>query len=317
MKKTFRACLAALAIACLAAMNGSSAHATISYVGTHNDMVNLFPGGAAPYVVSPWRSEINAKPLDIDGNNVYGSDGYALFATQFNWPNQGCCGSSVPVESATWPNMIDLPSYVSGSQFLVTNKIGGWGYALIDDPTLVNGYRDYNWGMTQDPARPGPDQSPYVKMGNIEGNDIMGNNTKSGPNGAGRWAFTLGADVPHTIRVSVMSDGYDDIAWTATEVLLAKIDDVGAILDIVGSGTLARNRFVDMHLFDIVGGQPGENYAIFAKAPPSDALGLDAQGRGGIAGVAFDSVIPEPTGLTLLMAGVAAFASLPKRKMAR
>jgi hypothetical protein len=312
MKKTFRILVATVVVACLSAINGSSAHATISFVGSHYDMVNLYPGGAPPYVVSPWRSEGTAKPLDIDANNVYGTDGYALFATQFAWPNPGCCGSSVPVDSATWPNMIDLPSYVSDSKFLVTNKVGGWNYALIDDPTLVNGYRDYNWGDTQSPpVVPEHSQSPYVKMGNIEGTDIMGNSAKAGVNGAGRWAFTLGADVPNTIRVSVMSDGYDDVVWTATEVKLAKIDSTGAILDIVGSGTLQRNRMVDMHLFDIVGGQPGDSYAIFAKAT---ATGL---GQGAIAGVAFDSRVPEPTGLALLLAGVAAFASLPKRHSAR
>jgi hypothetical protein len=176
----------------------------------------------------------------------------------------------------------------------------------------VNGYRDYNWGNTlSPPVSPPNSQSPYVKLGLISGNDLMGNNPKTGPNGAGRWAFTLGAEAPHKIRVSVMSDGYDGTQWTATEVLLAQIDGAGAILDIVGSGELTRNRFVDMHLFDIVGGQPGENYAIFAKGPPT------GDGSGGIAGVAFDSVIPEPTGLTLVLAGVAALASLPKRKGAR
>lgn len=313
MKKTFRAFVTTLAVVVLSAIGSSNAQATISYVGSHYDMVNLYPGGSPPYVVSPWRSEANAKPLDIDSNNVYGTDGYALFATQFAWPNPGCCGSSVSVDSATWPNMIDLPDYVSNSMFLVTNKVGGWNYALIDDPTLVNGYRDYNWGDTlSPPVNPEHSQSPYVKMGNIEGSDIMGNNAKTGPNGAGRWAFTLGANVPNTIRVSVMSDGYDDTVWTATEVLLAKVDDVGTILDIVGSGTLQRNRMVDMHLFDIVGGQPGEKYAVFAKATAS------GMGQGAIAGIAFDSVtVPEPTGLALLLAGVAAFTSLPNRKVAR
>lgn len=309
MKKSFLLIAASLAVACLIITQQSVAKAagTLSYPGTHYDMVPLFPGGSAPYVVSPWRSNINAKPLDIDGNNVYGSDGYALFATQFNWPNQGCCGSTQAVNSATYPNLIDLPSYVSGSQFLVTNKVGGWGYALVDDPTLVNGYRDYNWGNTQVPAVVPPNsQSPYVKMGLLSGNDIMGNNAKTGPNGAGRWAFTLGDQVPSTIRVSVMSDGYDGTQWTATEVLLARIDGVGNILDIVGSGPLTRNRYVDMHTFDIAGGLPGENYAIFAKGPPT------GDGSGGIAGVAFDS-IPEPTGLALLMAAAVSFIAIPKR----
>lgn len=309
MKKTFLVIAATLAVACLLTIQGTVVNAagTLSYPGTHYDMVPLYPGGTPPFVVSPWRSEILVKPLDIDGNDVFGSDGYALFATQFNWPNQSCCGSVQGVNSATYPNLIDLPDYVSGSQFLVNNKVGGWNYALVDDPTLVNGYRDYNWGNTQVPPAPPASQSPYVKMGNIEGNDILGNNAKSGPNGAGRWAFTLGSNVPSTIRVSVMSDGYDDIAWTATEVKLARVDSLGAILDIVGSGTLTRNRFVDMHTFDIVGGLPGENYAVFAKATAS---GL---GQGGIAGVAFDS-IPEPTGLALLLAAAGSLVAYPKRR---
>lgn len=313
MKNSFRAIAAALAIVCLVMTQSSvtSAAGALSYPGSHYDMVNLFPGGAPPYVVSPWRSEILVKPLDIDGNDVFGSDGYALFATQFNWPNQDCCGSVQGVNSATYPNLIDLPDYVSSSLFLVNNKVGGWNYALVDDPTLVNGYRDYNWGDTQvPPVSPLNSQSPYVKMGNIEGNDILGNDAKSGPNGAGRWGFTLGSDVPSTIRVSVMSDGYDDIAWTATEVKLARVDNLGAILDIIGSGTLTRNRMVDMHTFDIVGGLPGENYAIFAKATAS---GL---GQGAIAGVAFDS-IPEPTSSALLMAAAGSLVALPKRGQAR
>ena len=308
MKKTLSKALALCAIACTMAQ-GSAYAAALNYVGSHYDMVNLFPGGSAPYVVSPWRYEVNAKPLDVDGNNVYGTDGYALFATKFTWPHVDCCGSSVPVADPTWPNIVELPSYVSDTQFLVTNKVGGWPYALVDDPRLVNGYRDYNWGDSQDPpVDPPHSQSPYVMMGNIEGNDIFGNDTKAGPNGAGRWSFTLGDQVPGVVRVSVMSDGYNDTVWTATEVLLAQIDNAGAILDIVGSGELVRNRYVDMHLFDIVGGQPGETYAVFAKAPPTGA------GGGAIAGVAFDSVVPEPTSASLLLSALGAALCLPRRR---
>jgi hypothetical protein len=307
MKSSFQGLVLVLALVCLTVFNISQVDAAISFAGSHYDMLSQLRGPSPPYVVSPWRSEGNTKPLDIDGNNVYGSDGYALFATEFNWPsaNVGCCGSTQGINSTTYPNLIELPSYVSDSMFLVTQKVGGWNYELIDDPRLVNGYRDYNWGNTQTPpVSPPNSQSPYVKVGLLSGNDIMNNNPKTGPNGAGRWAFTLGADVPQTIRVSVMSDGYDGTQWTATEVLLARVDGLGAILDIVGSGDLARNRFVDMHLFDIVGGQPGENYAIFAKGPPT------GDGSGGIAGVAFDSVIPEPSGLMLLISAVGTLTGL-------
>jgi hypothetical protein len=300
MKNAFRDFLTVLAVVGVCFGQTQSVSAALSYAGTdYNVGGTFFPGGAPPYVVVPWRSDSAPKAFDIDGNNVYGTDGYALFATQFTWPATTCCGSVQGVASATYPNLISLPSYVAGSQFLVNNKIGGWNYALVDDPTLVNGYRDFNWGNTQSPpVSPANSQSPYVKIGNIEGNDILGNNARTGSNGAGRWAFTLGASVPQTIRVSVMSDGYDGTNWSATEVLLARVSNVGAILDIVGSGALTRNRFVDMHTFDIIGGLPGENYAVFAKA--------SGDGQGAIAGVSFDSVVPEPTGMTLLLSALGA-----------
>src|SRR5690606_4911181 len=128
------------------------------------------------------------KSHDIDGDNVYGSAGYALFATEFNWPSVSCCGASVAFDSATYPNLVELPSFIANTTNLTTNKVGGWNYALIDDPELVNGIRDYNWGDTQDPpVDPPHTQSPYVKMGIISGADIYGNSPADGP--AGRWAF--------------------------------------------------------------------------------------------------------------------------------
>jgi len=275
--------------------------AALSYAGSDYDIGGTFyPGGSAPYVVVPWRSDISAKAFDIDGNNVYGSDGYALFGTQFNWPNTGCCGASVPFASATYPNMISLPSYVTASQHLVSNKVGGWNYALVDDPTLVNGYRDYNWGDTLvPPVSPLHSQSPYVKIGGLEGTDIFGNNPKTAATGAGRWSFTVGADVPNRLRVGVMTDGLDDTVWAATEVLLDQMSGT-MIIDSVTTGAVVRDRFVDIHTFDIVGAQPGDTFAIFAKGPAT------GNGNGSIAGVTFDAV-PEPASASMVTIAFAAF----------
>jgi len=263
--------------------------ASLGYTGSDYDIGGtFFAGGTAPYVVVPWRSDTNAKPHDVDGNNVYGTDGYALFATQKTYPGGStCCGGTQPFASATYPNMISLPSYVSGSLNLVANKVGGWPYALIDDPQLVNGYRDYNWGLSQVPPRPGPDQSPYVKLGIIDGTDTFGNNPKSAATGAGRWAFTVGAGVPNRLRVGVMTDGLDGTDFAASEVLLHQIGAGNSIIGTATSGTVTRNRFVDIHTFDVIGAQPGDTFAVFAKAPQ------DGFGQGAISGVTFDAV-PEP-----------------------
>jgi hypothetical protein len=300
--------LALLAAMCAAGSAASDANAAaLTFAGSDYNIggpPDLFPGGAPPYVVVPWRSEGVVKPWDIDGNNVYGSDGYALFGTQFAYPTYSCCGSSQPFASATFPNMIDLPSYVTSSQALVSNKVGGWSYALVDDPTLVNGYRDYNWGMTQSPPRPGPDQSPYQKIGILDGNDIFGNNPKTSAIGAGRWAFTVGADVPETLRIGVMTDGLDDVAWAATEVLLYQVTGGTTIIGSATTGAVTRNRFVDIHTFDIVGAQAGDTFAIFAKAPANPFMG-----NGAISGVTFDA-IPEPASLVMMLGLAAAGSAL-------
>lgn len=287
--------------------------AALTFAGSDSDIGGtFFPGGSAPYVVVPWRSEGIAKTRDLDGNNVYGSEGYAMFATQFNWPNQGCCGSAVPFASATYPNMISLPSYVAASQNLTANKVGGWNYALIDDPTLVNGYRDYNWGDSQvPPVNPPNSQSPYVKMGILDGNDIFGNNPKTSAIGAGRWAFSVGAGVPNRFRIGVMTDGLDAPDWAATEVLLHQVDANNAIIGTATTGTVTRNRFVDIHTFDIVGAQPGDTFAIFAKGPAAPF-----QGNGAISGVTFDGV-PEPASAALVSSLLAIGGLLTRGKPRR
>jgi hypothetical protein len=287
----------ATALAVVGLIVVDSRAASLEFVGSDSDLLNQLAAASPPLVVVPWRSEIKAKLYDIDGNNVYGSAGYALFATEFKWPNPGSGGSSVPFASATYPNKIDLPSFVAGSQSLTTNKVGGWTYALIDDPELVNGYRDYNWGMTQDPPRPGPDQSPYLKQGILDGNDVFGNDPRSAATGAGRWAFTVGAGVPNRFRIGVMSDGLDANNWAATEVLLYQVTGGNTIVETTTTGSLVRNRFVDIHSFDIVGAQPGDTFAVFAKA--------SSDGFGAISGVTFD-VVPEPASASMMVCLLAA-----------
>jgi len=290
-KVRYLAAIAVLGAAVLAAVDARAA--ALSFAGSDSDIGGtFFPGGTAPYVVVPWRSNSTPKTFDLDGNNVYGSAGYIMFATQFNYPNTGCCGSSVPFDSATYPNLVSLPGFVSGSQNLTTNKVGGWNYALIDDPQLTNGPRDFDWGQSLVPPVAG--QVPYVKMGILDGNDIFGNDPKSSAIGAGRWGFTVGAGVPSQFRIGVMTDGLDDTAWAATEVLVYQVDANNAIIGTATTNTVTRNRFVDIHSFDIVGALPGDTFAIFAKGPAAPFLGM-----GAISGVTFD-VIPEPASLALV-----------------
>jgi hypothetical protein len=178
--------------------------------------------------------------------------------------------------------MIELPSWVADSQILSTHSAGGYGYSLIDDPVLVNGYRDYNWGDTQDPpSSPLHSQSPYVKLGILDGSDILGSDPATTP--TARWGFEVGDDAPATFRLGVMTEGLNATIFAAGEVFLTHV--VNEVpMETISSGQLIRNRFVDMHLFDITGAQPGDQFVVSAMKAPGDPGYASA----GISGIAFD-----------------------------
>ena len=81
---------------------GLPAHAaTILYVGS-----DLSTSGS-------WRSAAVSKPLDLDGNNIYGSDGYLL------------TGSST---------LLSNPSYATITRLSSTTFPGNSGYTNVDNP---------------------------------------------------------------------------------------------------------------------------------------------------------------------------------------
>ena len=305
MKIVLKYLLAAAALA--SGVSGAESRAvSLSYVGSDYDLTNLFPGGAAPYVVVPWRSDYHAKPLDGDGNNVYGSAGYALFGTRFDYPNANATGGNAfvnPTDNTVYPNIISLPSFVSGSQILSSRKAGGWAYSLIDDPQLTNGARDWNWGDAQTPASSG--QAPYVKMGILDGTGtITGNDPAAAP--AERWAFEVGAGAPAKFRVSVMTDGLDSTIWAPTEVLMQQTSGGGLIGAPVTTGAVTRNRFVDMHVFEIDGAQAGEQFVFMVRG--------QGGGSAGVAGFAFDVVVPEPATASLALGMAVAAVAVRRRR---
>ncbi len=304
MKRTPRRSFTHAAALAAALATAAQAHAAdIVFRGTHFDVGGtFFPGGELPYIVVPWRTQDLAKPLDADGDNVYGSAGYALFATRFDYPNANVTpgnGNIPPEGSATYPNLVSLPSFVVNSQVLSTNMAGGFAYALIDDPTVVNGVRDYAWGMTQSPPRPTADQSAYVKLGVLDGRDITGNHDPV-VEPADRWGFEVGAGVPAKFRVGVMVDGLDGTQFVPGEVLLRQAAGGGATTgaiplteSIVPEAGI--NRFVDMHFFDVANAQPGDQFYFSAQARPGGAtaaiagFSFDVNSEGALAAADFDS----------------------------
>ena len=301
-------CIAALAIVLASASEARAV--SLSYVGTDYDLTNLYPGGGpadvAPYVVAPWRSDYTTKQFDGDGNNVYGSAGYALFGTRFDYPNANLTGGNAfvnPNDNSVFPNIVNLPSFVSSAQILSSRKAGGWAYSLIDDPQLTNGARNWDWGQSQSPQSSG--QAPYVKMGILDGTGtISGNDPAAAP--AERWGFQLGAGTPAKFRVAVMTDGLDATQWAPTEVLLQQSSGGSLIGTPVTTGTVARNRFVDMHVFEFSGAQAGEEFMFLVRGVGG--------GSAGVAGFAFDVVVPEPATIGMTATAALAVVAMVRRR---
>ena len=295
--------LLVFAVGAALGFGGTLVHAaTLNYVGTDYDITPYYPGGGPAdvnaYVVAGWRANDVAKAFDVDNNDVYGSAGYALFGTRFDYPNANATSGNAwvnPYDNSVFPNIIDLPAWVSGHQILSSRKAGGWAYALIDDPQLTNGVRDYNWGQSQTPTS--VFQPPYVKLGILDGTGVItGNDGVSAP--AERWGFQVGAGAPSSFRVGVMTDGLDSEYWAPSEVILQQVVG-GAPVGAATTGTVAKNRFVDMHFFDITGAAPGDEFVFLASNPNG--------GSAGVAGFSFD-FIPEPSSAVLCaLAAIAGF----------
>jgi len=296
---------ALVAASCLAVVNTGRA-VTLDFAGSQFDLTNFFPNGATPpCCIVPWRSDSENNTFAVSNevpNRYYGTAGYALFATRFDYPDQNLGYTSTvedPFFSANdfFIDMISLPSFVADSQILSTHKAAGWAYALIDDPVLQHGYREWTFdGVNYPPAQgpcPGPECNvtggiPYVKLGILTGNDILGNDPDDVP--TARWGFEVGEGTPAAFRVGVMTDGLDADHFAAAEVFLSHIVNDMPVATI-SSGQIARNRFVDMHFFDITGAQPGDQFVFSAMKGAGDPDFADA----GISGFSFD-ILPTSAG---------------------
>ena len=274
--------------------------ASVEFVGSHMDIGGTYyPGGSLPYVTVPWRSNSDNNIYAVDSNSpnqYYGRDGYALFCTNFSYPDAdaipGVSGID-PVEGhEDFQNIIDLPTWVSDSAIVAEYMAGGWAYALIDDPVLQHGTRYWSFDGVNYPAYGDPEwtdtgQNPYVQLGVLNGSDFLGHDPLVEP--TGRWGFTVGPDAPYAFRIGVMSGGTDNSNYAPIEVFLQQYDGLTPVGTPLGTGELARNRFVDMHFFDIVGAQEGDQFVVGVMA------GDYSQGKAPISGISFD-VLPDPEG---------------------
>lgn len=302
------------AIVWIACAAGASSAADLEFAGTDYDIGGtFFPTYSYPQnSIVPWRSDSGGNTFAVvqgGGERYYGTAGYTLFRTIFDFPN----GNSTPGQTGlrtdpetTFANITDLPDFVTASDVIAHEWAGGFTYALIDDPVLQHGIRWWTFDGTNYPPPTGSNGTgvvPYVKLGVLNGWDEYGHNPAITP--AGRWVFQVGNDIPPDgFRVGVMSDGLGGKEFAPGAVYLYEVSLItdGEVVqgyDLINEAntgiipltdddpetpiTPGTNRFVDMHFFDVKNAQPGDIFVVAAQDYPGNYSAA-------ISGVSFDAL---------------------------
>jgi hypothetical protein len=239
----------------------------------------ISPGGAeAAIIAAPgidvndpsWRTPTVIKPLDVDADNVYGTDGYLL--VRFNSPANSTALSTVNGTNGT---LNTLPSFLTIQSVPGTGPDRMFGAkAPIDDPNNVGG--------------------ADVPTGVAYRNTGFGDNNEQA-----YLTLTIGSDVPGAgFRLGVLTDN-SGINDPPTSVTLAQT---------VGSGSETQSypsvyagvQQPDWYFFDILGASPGDAFVL--------SLGNRTIGfKPTVSGLTVDvvPVVPEPALGALCGLGVA------------
>ena len=251
----------------------SASAATITFVGKANDTT----GGNTATAQANFRSTDVAKAYDIDGDNVYGTDGYKFWGTSNNLQD---------TSSATKGTLTQLPSYITSITPAGTNgnvANGQWysvqgGFARMDDPSLTPGAGIANIDSGVLFKKFDALVSPYTQ-------DIL--NIVLTSNATFRMGIT-----------QISGDGQKGQQLILGGIAVDTLPP-GSGGTPGGTGTAVDNydRF-DIYLFDVIG-TAGETITLQGLNAWNGANGRDQLGIGGLT---FDSV-PEPASLGLLSLG--------------
>lgn len=171
---------------------------TISSVGSQTNL----PG---------WRDDSVAKTQDVDGDNVYGTTGYALFAAA-----PGFGGGGVFTMSSA---LTSLPSYITINAIGVDYMFRHGSYADINDPTNVSG--------------------PLIDSGAAFMTAYPGNTYDL-------FSISFGAGAPDYLRIGVLMDNLE-IALSPSALRL--YDNAGGDSGTIAKTQI--NNQADFYFFDV------------------------------------------------------------------
>jgi hypothetical protein len=196
-------------------------NAAIGYAGSHLSLGNN----------APIRTTAVAKPLDIDGDDIYGTDGYSFFNV-----DRVSAASGQPFGQNLRES---LPSYISNVNGASSAfSAGGFSYLFMDDPLAIPGpaVADVRSGLAVNHAQ----SDAETTLMNI----------------------VLGAVLPTAgFRLGVFIDNGDNAVLTPT---MLRVSGSGGDSGLIS--TTAANIDGDMYFFDILGATPGSLLYISARS---------------------------------------------------
>lgn len=196
----------------------SAQASTITFYGSDID-------GAA----ADWRTTTTAKPVDVDGDDLYGTDGWATWI--------GVEGATKTPPSAYRES--NLPDYVGSFSESSGVDVARWGYAMIDDPTS--------------PPADMASSTLSAWTGVVGGtHDLL--------------SFTVDSDIENIdyFVMGVMADNLDNpVANSATFMLISSL---GNSYEITLDATSGFNKTPDMYFFKVAGAVANEEFTLIGKS---------------------------------------------------
>lgn len=239
----------------LLALTGSSQGA-ITFSSSLADNPNSFEVGR-------WSSAATVKSQDIDGNNIYGSDGYIIMNTA-----NDTGGTSAVLFSA----LASSPSYTSAISYTGAGAGSSGSFNGSEDALAPDGVAIVNVGYA------GLDGSSADAIQEL-------------------FSYTMNRDMAagETIRVGVIADSLGDPSIGITSLRMV----AGATNADATMVTNDHNGSMDMYFFDITGLSNGDDIEIWG----SNGTGNTRATIGGVTFDSIVTPVPEPSSTALLGLG--------------